>query len=423
MNWPAYAALGRVWVEKSQDAGSKEIAREYLLMANIYLKTAIDGIRKTGKLDQVYFGALYNQIVVLLYLFENDRNKLEKLLLQGYMVKKEALSALSLIQDNMLQRKPDVDIGHDKLWAVGLYKKYEQDLNSENEETLMKAIISLQGNDGLCNDEISKSKDLIYNKKIKPQELKDHAMASWLLDFLQALEFVLQNLDLQINLDSIRRDKNRYPEGVKSWLTEKAIRQFSNLPLFDPLIDMNFPLQLSDKAGFHFTRSHYRVQYNAACFYSQLALMTSTKTEEGKKENALYVDLALDHLEMALSVGGGIELFAQKDSSISGEIRKEKRYKKIIKEKGEERSSHHTSGERGRNRSVYRRKKDGKWVNKRDDARRVTSVHATQKEAIDAAREMLYKQGGGELSIHGEDGKIREKDTIGPGNDPENIKG
>ena len=50
-------------------------------------------------------------------------------------------------------------------------------------------------------------------------------------------------------------------------------------------------------------------------------------------------------------------------------------------------------------------------------------MHATQKEAIDAARELLYKQGGGELSIHGEDGKIREKDTIAPENDPADIKG
>ena len=333
------------------------------------------------------------------------------------------MSALSLIQDNLIQRKPEEDISHDKLWAEGMYKKFEQDLNLEDEKTLKKAILSLQGSDGLCNNEISKNKGLIDDKKIKIQELKDHAMASWLLDFLQAIEFVLQNLDLQINLDSIRQDKNKYPEGVKSWLNDKAIQQFMNLPCFDPLVDMNYPLQLSDKAGLHFTRSHYRVQYNAACFYSQLASMASTKTEEGKNEKALYVDLALDHLEMALSVGGGIEVFAKKDSSITGEIRKEERYKKIIKEEGVENSSHSATRVKSGNRSVYRRKKDGKWVNKRDDAKRVTSVHDTQKDAIEAAREMLYKQGGGELSIHGEDGKIRDKDTIAPGNDPAGIKG
>jgi hypothetical protein len=31
---------------------------------------------------------------------------------------------------------------------------------------------------------------------------------------------------------------------------------------------------------------------------------------------------------------------------------------------------------------------------------------------------MLGNQGGGELSTHGRDGKIRSKDTIKPGNDP-----
>lgn len=64
------------------------------------------------------------------------------------------------------------------------------------------------------------------------------------------------------------------------------------------------------------------------------------------------------------------------------------------------------------NRSVYRRG-DGKWVNKRDDASKASSVHDTQRDAEAAARGMLKKQGGGELSTHGRDGKIRSKDTIG----------
>jgi len=36
----------------------------------------------------------------------------------------------------------------------------------------------------------------------------------------------------------------------------------------------------------------------------------------------------------------------------------------------------------------------------------------------DSAREMLKNQGGGELITKGRDGKIRSKDTIAPGNDP-----
>lgn len=64
------------------------------------------------------------------------------------------------------------------------------------------------------------------------------------------------------------------------------------------------------------------------------------------------------------------------------------------------------------------RRPDGRWQNKRNDASRPTSIHSTQKEAIDAARRMLNDHGGGELTIQGLNGKIRSKDTIPPGNDP-----
>jgi len=43
---------------------------------------------------------------------------------------------------------------------------------------------------------------------------------------------------------------------------------------------------------------------------------------------------------------------------------------------------------------------------------------STQKDAIDAANRMLKNQGGGELTTKGRDGKIRSKDTIPPGDDP-----
>ncbi|MCY3802061.1 MAG: DUF2188 domain-containing protein [Chloroflexi bacterium] len=72
---------------------------------------------------------------------------------------------------------------------------------------------------------------------------------------------------------------------------------------------------------------------------------------------------------------------------------------------------------KGRDRMVYRRP-DGTWVNKRNDSDRASTVNETQKEAEKAAREMLRNQGGGELTTKGVDGKIRSKDTIAPGNDP-----
>jgi hypothetical protein len=71
----------------------------------------------------------------------------------------------------------------------------------------------------------------------------------------------------------------------------------------------------------------------------------------------------------------------------------------------------------GDNRIVYRRD-DGLWVNKRTDSDRASSLHDTQHEAEDAAREMLRNSGGGELITKGLDGKIRSKDTIPPGRDP-----
>lgn len=68
-------------------------------------------------------------------------------------------------------------------------------------------------------------------------------------------------------------------------------------------------------------------------------------------------------------------------------------------------------------RTVYRRD-DGKWVNKRNDSNRASSLHDTQKEAENSAREMLTNQGGGDLTTIGKNGQIRSKDTISPGNDP-----
>lgn len=61
---------------------------------------------------------------------------------------------------------------------------------------------------------------------------------------------------------------------------------------------------------------------------------------------------------------------------------------------------------------------DGIWENKRNDASKASSIHKTQRDAINAARDMLKNQGGGELTVKGVDGRIRCNDTIPPGNDP-----
>lgn len=68
-------------------------------------------------------------------------------------------------------------------------------------------------------------------------------------------------------------------------------------------------------------------------------------------------------------------------------------------------------------RIVYRRP-DGKWANQRNDSGKASSVHNTQKDAYAEAKRLLQRQGGGEISIQGVDGRIRNKNTISPGNDP-----
>lgn len=54
----------------------------------------------------------------------------------------------------------------------------------------------------------------------------------------------------------------------------------------------------------------------------------------------------------------------------------------------------------------------GKWAVRGEGNSRVTSIHDTQREAIDAGREIARNQGG-ELLIHGRNGQIRERDSVG----------
>ncbi|RUV80339.1 MAG: DUF2188 domain-containing protein [Mesorhizobium sp.] len=62
----------------------------------------------------------------------------------------------------------------------------------------------------------------------------------------------------------------------------------------------------------------------------------------------------------------------------------------------------------------------GGWAVKGAGNQKATSVHSTQREAIGAARELARNQGS-EMFIHGENGRIRERNTYG--NDPFPPKG
>lgn len=52
------------------------------------------------------------------------------------------------------------------------------------------------------------------------------------------------------------------------------------------------------------------------------------------------------------------------------------------------------------------------WGVRGEGNSRLTSVHKTQKDAIDAARAIAENQKS-EVVIHGRDGKIRDKDSYG----------
>ena len=61
---------------------------------------------------------------------------------------------------------------------------------------------------------------------------------------------------------------------------------------------------------------------------------------------------------------------------------------------------------------------DGGWDVTRPGGSRASAHTETQAEAIGRAREIVGNAGGGEVRIHGRDGRIRDSDTVAPGNDP-----
>jgi uncharacterized protein YdaT len=63
---------------------------------------------------------------------------------------------------------------------------------------------------------------------------------------------------------------------------------------------------------------------------------------------------------------------------------------------------------------------EGGWVVRGERNERVTSIHDTQREAIDRGREIAQNQDS-ELLIHGRNGQIRERDSHG--HDPYPPKG
>lgn len=67
---------------------------------------------------------------------------------------------------------------------------------------------------------------------------------------------------------------------------------------------------------------------------------------------------------------------------------------------------------------VSKDRESGKWQVKREGADRASSTANTQRQAEQQAKQFASNSGGGEVRIHGRDGKIRDSDTVAPANDP-----
>lgn len=60
----------------------------------------------------------------------------------------------------------------------------------------------------------------------------------------------------------------------------------------------------------------------------------------------------------------------------------------------------------------------GGWQVRAPGAERASARTATQRDAQDVARRIVSNLGGGEVTTHGRDGRFRDSDTVGGGNDP-----
>lgn len=66
---------------------------------------------------------------------------------------------------------------------------------------------------------------------------------------------------------------------------------------------------------------------------------------------------------------------------------------------------------------------NGGWDVVKPGATRASAHSDRQADAISRGRQILGNVGGGELRIHGTDGKVRASDSVPKGNDPRNIPG
>ena len=66
---------------------------------------------------------------------------------------------------------------------------------------------------------------------------------------------------------------------------------------------------------------------------------------------------------------------------------------------------------------VSKDKDTGKWNIQKEGASKSSGTADTQKQAEKQAKEFAANSGGGEVRIHDLKGKIRDSDTVAPGNE------
>lgn len=71
---------------------------------------------------------------------------------------------------------------------------------------------------------------------------------------------------------------------------------------------------------------------------------------------------------------------------------------------------------------VSKDKETGDWNIQKEGGKKSSGSANTQGEAEKIAKQLSANSGGGEVRIHGLGGKIRDSDTVAPGNDPRSSK-
>lgn len=66
---------------------------------------------------------------------------------------------------------------------------------------------------------------------------------------------------------------------------------------------------------------------------------------------------------------------------------------------------------------VSKDKDTNKWNIQKEGGSKSSGSAETQKQAEQIAKQFAANSGGGEVRIHGLDGKIRDSDTVAPGNE------